>query len=96
MPVYRLEPVAGEEDHKDWRASSIPPLAVWVRADNEQQARERVQLAGLAAYRGTEGMPISVSPWVQPHLTLCELDVAHDPGDHVILRSDGKTETAHI
>lgn len=93
MPVYRLEPVAGTEGHIDWRASSVPPQAIWVRADEAMNARGKIQLATVAAYNAIAGQPASYSPWVNPKLTTCDEDTTHDPGHGVALRADGKTFT---
>ena len=49
MAIYKLAPQEGKESHKDWRASSIPPMAVWVRADHSSLGR-------LATSRATRGM----------------------------------------
>jgi hypothetical protein len=96
MAIYKLAPQEGKESHKDWRASSIPPMAVWVRAESGEQARARVQAAFVAAYEAIEGEKISYSPWVQPELTRCDVDRKRDPGPGIILREDGKTETTDL
>jgi len=57
MPVYRLEPVVGTENHVDWRASSVPPQAIWVCADEPTNARGKVQLATVAACNAIHGEP---------------------------------------
>jgi hypothetical protein len=84
MPVYKLEPIEGTEEHTDWWASSVPPTPVWLRAGNANHARQRMHLATYA----TAFVPGGVlsGPWVDATLVRCTEDQSRDvPPDKALL-----------
>ena len=54
MPIYRLEPIEGLQEHNAWRASHVGPMAVWVRARDCDDARQKMQLATITTVEGFE------------------------------------------
>jgi hypothetical protein len=77
MPVYKLEPIKGTEDHRDWLASSLSPTPVWLRANNCTHARQRMHNATKVMLASEE-----VAPWISTELVRCmedpSFEVAHD------------------
>lgn len=95
MPVYKLEPVAGLESHGDWRASGIGTMAVWVRASNPDDARQKMHLATITTVEGYEAgelVPAS-SPWLNSSVVDCDVDMSRDVPDGFALLGNGKTIT---
>jgi hypothetical protein len=93
MPVYRLEPVEGLQNHQAWQASGIGMMVVWVRAKNPDEARRKVHLATLstvAAFEAGELVPAS-SPWLNSALVDCDEDDAHPVPQGVALLGNGRT-----
>ena len=93
MPVYKLEPVEGLEGHHDWRASGIGTIAVWVRANDPDEARQKIHLATLstvAGYEAGELVPAS-SPWLNSAVVDCDEDDSREVPDGVALLGNGKT-----
>ncbi len=88
MPVYKLEPVEGTEEHSDWWASSVPPTPVWLRASNANHARQRMHLATYA----TTWVPSEVlnAPWTNAELVRCTEDKSRDVPPDKALLANGK------
>jgi hypothetical protein len=72
MPVYRLMPVAGTETNPQWRASTMRPYCLWVRADDEGEAR--CQAAQATAVMHAPGEPDVPAPWCDAGLVHCNCD----------------------
>jgi|GEM_PF-1116202 len=70
MPVYRLTPLKGTELAPQWRASSMRPHCLWVRAKDENDARRQVAMA-TAVSGGAMEAP---EPWKDAGLVACEYD----------------------
>ncbi len=82
MPVYRLTPRAGTETSPQWRASSLRPYCLWIRARDEHEARREVALATqVEAMRGAGG---TLAPWKDAELVACEYDDSKDVAAGVI------------
>ena len=93
MPVYRLEPLEGMEGHSDWQASHII-MAVWLRARDCEEARQKLALATATTIEGYEvGQLIPYSPWLNSAVVGCDEDDARDVPDGVALLGNGKTIT---
>jgi hypothetical protein len=95
MPIYKLEPVEGLENHNDWRASGIGTMAVWVRASDPDDARQKIHLATIttvAGYETGELVPYS-SPWLNSTVVSCDEDDSRDVPAGVALLGNGKTIT---
>ena len=91
MPVYKLEPLEAMEGHGDWRASHIT-MAVWLRARDSEDARQKMALATTTTIEGYEvGQVIPYSPWLNSTVVSCDEDVSRDVPDGVALLSNGKT-----
>jgi hypothetical protein len=95
MPVYKLEPVEGLEDHNDWRASGIGTMAVWVRASDPDDARQQIHLATISsveAFESGELVPAG-SPWLNSAVVSCDEDPSRDVPAGCALLGNGKTIT---
>jgi len=76
MPVYRLTPMKGTESNPLWRASSMRPQCLWVRAADEIDARRLVSKATrvLRSRKKAE----QGAPWKEAKLVACEYDDSRD------------------
>ena len=81
MPVFRLTPLEGTETSPRWRASSMRPYCLWIRARDEQEARGAV--AKATAIRPMIGDPGS-APWKDSGLVACEYDDSKDVAAGII------------
>ena len=88
MPVFKLEPIEGTEEHGDWWTSSLSPTPVWLRADNADQARQRMHLATCS----TVCVPLAAAgtPWANAELVRCTEDTSLDPPSGIALLANGK------
>ena len=87
MPVYKLEPIEGTENHGDWWASSLSPTTVWVRAHDPDHARHRMHVATRMALASDEGIK---APWISAALVRCTEDSSFEvPSDKALL-ANGK------
>ena len=95
MPIYKLEPIDGMESHNDWRASGIGTMAVWVRAENPDDARQKVHLATITTVKGYEAGDLipSSSPWLSSAVVGCDEDDSRDVPDGFALLGNGKSIT---
>ena len=82
MPVYRLTPLEGTERSPQWRASSMRPYCLWIRAHDELDARRRV--ANATAIAGMQGDPQVLAPWKDAELVACEYDGNKDVANGII------------
>jgi hypothetical protein len=93
--IYKPEPVEGFESHKDWEASGIGRMAVWVHARDSDDARQKIHLATIstvARYEAGALVPAS-SPWLNSAAVSCDEDESRDEPAGVALLSNGKTIT---
>jgi len=92
MPVFRLEPRKAVLDDPRWE-SSVLKDGCWVRAKNEDRARQYVLHATkIAAQRSKAG--IMTSPWADHALTTCEIDNAPKidiPSEGIVVSIYGRT-----
>jgi len=93
MPVYRLEPIESMAAHNDWRASGIGPMAVWVRADTPDDARNKMQRATTTVVEYETEELIPVSPWINSAVVSCDEDPTQDVPEGVVLLGNGQTIT---
>lgn len=77
MPVYRLTPLKGTETDPQWRASSMRPHCLWVRASDEFDARHLVA-------RATAIDAACEAPWTDAELVACEYDDSKILADGII------------
>lgn len=77
MPVFRLTPLQGTELNPQWRASSMRPYCLWVRAKDELDARSQVATA-TAVVADIE------APWKNAGLVACEYDDSKNLADGII------------
>lgn len=70
MPVYRLTPRSGTENCPQWRASSMRPHCLWIRARDEHEARLEVARATAVCPAFAE----TLAPWKDEELVACEYD----------------------
>ena len=82
MPVYRLTPVEGTESSPQWRASSIQPNCLWIRASDEHEARRAVARATAVPPMLDE--PETLAPWKDSELVTCEYDDSKDVAPGII------------
>ena len=75
MPIYKLEPIEGTEEHNDWWASTLSPTPVWVQAGDPDHARLRMHLATTTFVLGKEGL---CAPWINAALVRCIEDASWD------------------
>jgi len=89
MPVYRLEPI--KADDPSWQASSVKD-ALWVRADLDNSAREKVAHATMTAAKPAGRFAsVKLSPWYQSAVTSCQLDHSRtDVPEGAVVRADGR------
>jgi hypothetical protein len=73
MHTYRLDPIPSTEDYPCWSRSTLRER-VWVWANSENQARDRVISASSKASERTANGQIAGPPWRQPALTTCVVD----------------------
>ena len=94
MPIYRLEPIEGLQEHNAWRASHVGPMAVWVRAKDCDDARQKMQLATITTVEGFEAEQlVPHSPWSNSAVVSCDEDNSRDVPAGVALLGNGKTIT---
>ena len=62
MTVFRLTPVQGTHNSRRWLLSTITPKCVWVRANDEQDARRQVSLATTSAMKQISAVAGTQSP----------------------------------
>jgi hypothetical protein len=82
MPVFRLTPRAGTETSPQWRASSMRPHCLWIRARDEFEARGQVSRATHVA--PMPGEPEPLPPWTNVDLVACEYDDSKDVAAGII------------
>ncbi len=93
MPVYKLEPVESLADHNDWRLSGIGAMAVWVRATDEDEARQKIHLATITTldqYENDTLVPAN-SPWLNSAVVGCDEDDSKDVPEGMALLGNGQT-----
>ena len=73
MPVYRLTPMKGTECNPLWRASSMRPYCLWVRARDEFDARRLVALA--TSVQRSRKKTDQGAPWKEAKLVACEYEI---------------------
>jgi hypothetical protein len=95
MPVYKLEPVESLADHDAWRMSGIGAMAVWVRAQDEDEARQKIHMATIATLDqlDDDAMVPGGSPWLNSAVVACDEDDTRDVPDGVALLGNGATIT---
>jgi hypothetical protein len=93
MPIFRLDPVEENLDSYHWEASTMSPVTVWVRAENEADARQKLTRATIIATRAVHGRDTPIAPWKDSGHASCALDDKFDPPEGVILTAEGKTLT---
>ena len=93
MPVYKLEPIEELED--GWRGSLIGSMAVWVRASDPDDARQKIHLATISTVKGYEAGELvpGSSPWLNSAIVDCDEDKSRDVPDGVALLGNGRTIT---
>lgn len=82
MPVFRLTPRAGSETSPQWRASSMRPYCLWIRAGDEYEARRAVARATHVDL--PPNAPATLEPWKDDELVACEYDDSKDVSAGVI------------
>ncbi len=82
MPVYRLTPMKGTERHPLWRASSMRPNCLWVRAKDEVDARCLVAMA--TTVQRAQNQAGQGAPWKEANLVACEYDDSRDVAAGII------------
>lgn len=94
MPVYRLTPLKGSEMNPQWRASSMRPYCLWIRAEDEDDAR--LQVAKATALM--PGEPDAEAPWRNSGLVACEYDDSKSPAEGIIYvrRAAGNAPQADV
>jgi len=89
MPVYRLTPLKDAEWSPQWRASSLRPYCLWVRAEDEFDARR------LVASATAVGGEADDAPWTDAGLVACEYDDSKNLADGIIyVRRHAVAQTA--
>jgi hypothetical protein len=68
----------------------IAPITVWVFADDEEDARERVTLATIIATRVVPGREVALPPWKDWALASCVPDNSHVVAEGIILTARGE------
>lgn len=93
MPVYKLEPIEGPEDHNAWRASGIGPMAVWVHARDPDDARQKIHLATITSVAGYEADALipGSSPWLNSAVVTVDEDDSREVPAGMALLGNGKT-----
>ena len=74
MPIYRLDPDNDGLGDRSWEASTLKD-SCWVRADNEDDARRKVEGATIRMVDVVQGRPVVFSLWLSNSLTHCYLDI---------------------
>jgi hypothetical protein len=87
MPIYKLEPIAGTEGHADWCASTLPPTAVWLHANDSDHARQRMHLATTSFPPGNKQV---CAPWTNVALVNCIEDRSREIPANVASFANGK------
>jgi len=87
MPIYKLEPIAGTEGHKDWWASTLPPTPVWLQANDSDHARQRMHLATTTLDAAKKDV---CAPWTNVALVKCIEDRSREVPANVALFANGK------
>lgn len=79
MPVYRLTPLEGTERSPQWRASTMRPYCLWVRAGSEYDARLQVTRATAVT-----SVPETLAPWKDCELVACDYDDSKEVANGII------------
>jgi hypothetical protein len=95
MPVYKLEPIESLSDHNAWRMSGIGAMAVWVRAKDGDEARQKIHLATITSLDQLEDDALvpAGSPWLNSAVVNCDEDDSKDVPDGVALLGNGASIT---
>jgi hypothetical protein len=94
MPIYKLEPIEDAAHHDAWRASGLGPMVVWVRANDPDDARQKLQLATVVSMEGYEVEKLLPhSPWLNSLVVSCDEDDTQDVPAGMALLGNGKTIT---
>jgi hypothetical protein len=88
MTTYYLEPKNGDTTDPSWEASSLRE-GCWTEADSEKLARRQVEQATFKAILTKSGQNMVCSPWTQPGLVHCKIDLAQKgvPSSQVLSKS---------
>jgi hypothetical protein len=70
MKTFELNPTPERLDDHNWQRTSTGPCKCWVRAENADDAREKVAHSTLVAIKLVPGVA-AVSPWRSPEFSTC-------------------------
>lgn len=90
MKVFRLDPIESQRSSHHWRASMLPPTTVWVLAEDEKDARRRVNWATIIATRADPGRELPIAPWKDWGLVSCAPDETRTVPEGVVLTASGE------
>jgi hypothetical protein len=69
----------------------LAPVTVWIEADNEADAREKLTSATIIATFMEPGQDLPMSPWKDFGLVTCVPDASRKVRAGTILTADGRT-----
>ena len=90
MNVFRLEPVESMLSSHSWSMSTLSPVTVWVLANDEESARQKITLATITGNKSILGRENAFPPWQDATLVSCVIDDNCDVPDGVVMPADGK------
>ena len=74
MKTFRLDPVEEGWCSSHWGCSRLAPTTVWVAANDEEEARDKVTEVTITGRRSKVGSDTRLPPWKQPGLVTCTAD----------------------
>ncbi len=89
MKTFRLDPVDSRRSSPHWGCSSLAPTTVWVVANNEEEARDKVTAATITGRRSKLGDDSPLPPWKQPDLVTCTADETRAVPANFVIAANG-------
>ena len=89
MQTFRLDAIESRRSSPHWGCSSLPPSTVWVSANDEEEAREKVTAATAIARRSRVGDESPLPPWKLQDLVTCTIDSSRTVPANVVLATTG-------
>lgn len=89
MQTFRLDAIETGRISSHWGCSSLPSDTVWVTANDEEEAREKVTAATAMGRRSKLGDESPLPPWKLPGLVSCTVDPTRTIPVNVIVAACG-------
>jgi hypothetical protein len=89
MKTFRLDAIETKRSSPHWGCSSLPPGTVWVSANDQEEAREKVTTATVTGRRSKPGDESPLPPWKQRDLVTCTVEPTRMIAADVVIAASG-------